>query len=278
MRGLNVMLGVILALVAIPILFIFQVMTATQAVFLTRETWYGVMAEPGIYESFIDEFEEILPESRSQREAVQAAISPVYVKNMLNRVVDYGFDVLEGKPVTPPVFEVPSALAEAVQRNPNAGSFDFVQMPNGAVGLTVDVPQSAVSQLRNFGVQFTLALVISATVGLLVWFIAGWLGAQTTRGRLIWLGVTLIFASFGVVMLGVTGLNSVIDGITTDLARTTSQTDMIQVGVTRGLLNVMPKFAQALIFAGGIPSAIGLVLIAMGAMLQPRRQLTPYRV
>lgn len=278
MRAFNIMLGVILVTVAIPILFIFEVMTAAQAVFLTRETWYGVMAEPAIYESFIDEFEEILPESRIERETIQAAISPIYVKNMLNRVVDYGFEVLAGGTPQPPVFEVPTALAEAVRRNPNAISFEFIEMPNGATGLTMDIPESAVVQLRNFGVQFTLALVISATVGLLVWFIAGWLGAQTTRGRLIWLGVSLIFASFGVVILGVTGLNSVIEGVTTDLARTTIETDLIDVGVSRGLLNAIPRFAQALIVAGGIPSAIGLVLIAIGAMLRPRRQPLPYRI
>jgi hypothetical protein len=266
------MLAVVLLMVALPAIFVFEGMSALTAVGLNRETWYDVMAEPALYNSFMTEFDDIMPESANQREVIRAAVSPAYVQSMLNKLVDYFFDVLDGKNPVSPTFDIPAPLADALRRNPNATNFDVIDNNDGAMKFTLNISERSLNEVRGLGVQFALVTMVSATIGFLVWFVAALLGAETTGGRLVWLGISLIIASFGVIAIGALGFNSVIAAVTTDLTRNAASMTSVERALVDGLLNVLPRFAIALTFAGGIPSVIGLVLALVGSSLRPPRQ------
>lgn len=271
MRGLRIILALLLLTIAIPAIFAFEGMSAFTAVFLNRQTWYDVLDAPELYEQFIGQLETDIAETPAQRGAIRAAMTPEYVSAQFNTIVDYLFDILDGETPADPIFDVPESLVEAIRQNPNALNLQTVEKPDGSLGFVVDIGENRLEEVAGIGRQIAFWTVITATIGFLLWVVAASLGGDNARERFFWLGVTLIFASFGLVIIGTAGLNSVIPSLTNELTRNAEQLDALERAVSRSMLDVVPNFANALIFAGGIPCAFGLLLIVIGSVLRPKR-------
>jgi len=278
MAGLRVMLGgFLMVTLAVPALFVFEGMTAVNSIFLSRQTWYDVMAEPALHAAFIDEIRAVFPESSAQREVILAAISPAYVQSQFNRLVDYAFNVLNGVESGPPTFDVPAPLAAALRENPNATQLDIIEGQNGVMQLTVNISERSLAQVRGLASQYTIALIASGLIGLGIWILAAILAVDGARARLLWLGGGLILASFIVLMVGLAFNTAFTPLITQRLTQNNAELEAASRAVMDGLAGVLPRFATALIVAGGIPFAIGLILLVMGASLRPRQSLRESR-
>jgi len=260
--------GLLMALLAVPALFIFEGMTAANSVFLSRQTWYEVMADPAVYDAAVGQLSAAAPE----REALLAALSPAYVQSQLNRLVDYSFEVLNGVDTDKLTFDVPAALAATLRQDPNLTYLDVVEGADGALQLSVSVSERSLSQVRGLASQYNLALLFSAGIGLGTWFVAAWLAVEGRRARLMWLGSGLLLASMGVLLVGLIFDNAFMPVVSDRLIRGSADSDALTRAILHGLKDVLPRFGTGLIVAGGIPFAIGLILFVSGAVMRPRKQ------
>lgn len=269
MSGFRILFALLCLVIALPCIFVFEGMSATTAIFLNRQTWYDMVAEPEVYEAAIY---AVLPENISQHDTAFAAVPPAYFQAQLHKLIDYGFALLDNQTPAAPTFDIPAPLVPAIRENRLFAGLDTQEQPNGSLKLTISLSERTVNQLRQIGFQWAMATLVSAVLGFLLWFAAAWFAAETARGRLLWLGYTLIIASFGLVILGIAGIYTIIPNLQTELTYYAEQLTTMERTLFRSLLeSVVPKLINAITFAGGIPCVIGILLVRIGEYLPRRR-------
>ncbi|GEM_PF-2269665 len=270
MSAIRVMLaGILLVVVAVPTLFVFESMVAVNSVFLNRQTWYDVMATPAVYDAAVEQFSAKL--TGSQRETLRAALPPAYVQSQLNRLVDYSFEILNGVNAPSPTFDVPAALADVLRDDPALSFLRVVETENGGLRLSVDVSERSLAQVRGLATQYTIAMVISAVFGMVFLVAVALLAADTTRTRLMWLGGGLMLPSFLVIIVGVAFNSTFMPLLTQRLTYDSRELEAASLAVMDGLAGTLPRLGTALTVAGGIPLAIGLILLVAGSVMRPRQ-------
>ena len=263
--------GILLVLVAVPTLFVFESMTAVSSVFLNRQTWYDVMAQPAVYDATLDEIQGFFTENPPQRETLRMAAPPAYIQSQLNRLVDYSFALLNGSETPPPTFDVPAPLAEAVRQAPNLSFLQVVEGEGGALQVRANVSERSQAQVRGLATQYNIAMMISAGIGAVFLLMATFVAADSTRGRLIWLGSGLMLASLAVLIVGLTFNTAFAPLIDQRLAYDSRDLNGLILATMTALADILPRLGTALTVAGGIPFVIGLVLLIVGSVMRPRR-------
>ncbi|MCU0465655.1 MAG: hypothetical protein MUF38_13955 [Anaerolineae bacterium] len=265
----RVILGLIFVVIAVPALIAFESLAALRSAALDRDRWYELVEEQAFYESFVASVREGLPMSATQRELAIGAITPEYVAVQLHTLVDYGFDLLEGRNPPEPTFQMPAPLASVLRENPQFNSIGWVEQSDGSLSFTPNISASERAQVIGAGRNLTNVFVIAGAIGLGAWFVSGMIAFDTTQGRLLWLGLWLMVASGLVVVIGLAFNSTIVPAMTESVLADAESSDGVTRGVAQGLLGIIGGFGTAFLLAGGIPALIGLLMLLVGSTLRP---------
>jgi hypothetical protein len=266
-------LGVLLLLVALPALAAFESLAAVRSAAMDRTVWREFVKEPAFYDAFVAELRDRLGAVGAERDAALSALTSVYVQQQLTRVVDYVFDLLEGRNPEGILIDVPQPLVRLVQDNPAAGSVPRVVLPDGSLRLSVSVDDAQRAQALSAARNLNILLAVTGAVGIAAWVLSGIIGSGDVRSQLIWLGVTLMVASLFVLMVGALFQNGLVSGLRDAVMRDLSEAQSIERGILLGISNLLGRFGTAFIAAGAIPAVIGLVMAVIGGMMNPAPRL-----
>jgi hypothetical protein len=129
--------------------------------------------------------------------------------------------------------------------------------------------------LGEVGLQqaVTTAVIILGVIAVGAWFTTGIIAGDSAGSRLRWLGVTLLLPSLVVVFigLGIMGISAAAvsrGAVMIDGGISGRLSDTVYEALTGGVGRISASFVTA----GGIPSAIGLILLVIGFVVPaPRR-------
>lgn len=117
----------------------------------------------------------------------------------------------------------------------------------------------------------TAVVVVFGVVSVGLWFMTGLIGAGSARGRLLWLGGMLFLPSVVAALIGL-GVAAATRALMMD---SISANIDLNDSITQAVYNVMSgganKVSLSFMAAGGIPSAVGILLFLVGLILPARR-------
>lgn len=118
----------------------------------------------------------------------------------------------------------------------------------------------------------TTGLTGLGVVAVVIWFINGFIGAQTVRSRFLWLGATLLIPA-AVVLIGGITLNA--PTVESAIRESLTQNDgaaAVQLADNAGgsMLNAVSQVRTGFIIAGGIPTLVAVLLLIVGLTIRPR--------
>ena len=159
--------------------------------------------------------------------------------------------------------QVEAALPAIAESLPNEFIADrFVKLPDMG---NLRLQSGALRTLMTTG------LIILGVVAVLVWLMDGFIGATDARGRLIWLGLSLLLPAGLVLLAGIS--------LSAPYLETIFQSNFVGSGGVQNA-QVAASFADAAVsatarvrngflLAGGIPTLVAVILLIFGLVIRP---------
>lgn len=115
------------------------------------------------------------------------------------------------------------------------------------------------------------AVAVLGVIAVGSWFVTGMIGAGQARGRLFWLGITLVLPSAVVLVLGF-GVTAASAALLSDPATwNLDSTEPISQAVYEAMSGGANRISTSFLAAGGLPVVIGVLLTIFGLIIPGRR-------